>query len=279
MLRLHGTNGSPDFTFAGRPNNAVFALARQTDGRIVAGGQFTSANGQSRIRVVRFHPDGTLDLSFDPGPGPDAQVSALAIQSDGKIVIGGLFTNVAGLTRTRVARLNGDGSLDASFDPGLGPNAEVNGIAVLPNGFIFLGGACTNVAGVARARVARLTSNGSVDPEFDPGFGANGVVYALRTQPGGSIYLGGAFTSFNGVSRNRVLKLNGDVIVIEPYLGQSGFEAKVETVTGRTYWLEFATSPDGEPWTPVTSVAGDGSAQTLADPSPGATGFYRVRVE
>src|SRR5882724_2728415 len=68
---------------------------------------------------------GDLDLSFAPGAGPNNEVWRVALQPDGKMVIGGSFTTVNGTARSRIARLNSDGSLDSSFNPYAGANAEV----------------------------------------------------------------------------------------------------------------------------------------------------------
>ena len=66
----------------------VYALAIQEDGRVVLGGMFSRINGVDRYRIARLHSDGSLDPSFDPGVGADRNVLAVAIQGDGKILIG-----------------------------------------------------------------------------------------------------------------------------------------------------------------------------------------------
>ena len=80
-------------------------IAVQSDGRIVIGGRFTSYDGVARNRIARLHTDGSLDESFDPGVGLDDFPEAIAVQSDGKILIGGNFTSYDGVARNRVARL------------------------------------------------------------------------------------------------------------------------------------------------------------------------------
>src|SRR5690348_7707722 len=65
-----------------------------------------------------FGAAGDVDLSFDPGSGVDGQVTALAVQPDGKVIIGGSFATVKGLARHGIARLNADGSGDSSFTAG-----------------------------------------------------------------------------------------------------------------------------------------------------------------
>src|SRR5258708_7116446 len=101
---------------------------------------------------------GSVDPSFDPGTGVDQSVFAIAIQSDGRIVIGGDFTTVNGTPRKGVARLNSNGSLDSGFDPGTGPNDLVSAVAVQGDK-IIIGGYFTAVSGTNQGYVARLNSN------------------------------------------------------------------------------------------------------------------------
>ena len=65
--------------------------------------------------MARLNSDGTLDAGFNPNV--NNQVRTIAIQPDGKILIGGSFTGVAGSLRNRAARLNSDGSLDGTYTP------------------------------------------------------------------------------------------------------------------------------------------------------------------
>ena len=87
---------------------------------------------------ARLAPDGSLD-TFDPGA--NGSVESLAIQADGKIVVGGAFTMLGGVPRNRIGRLNADGSVDISFNPGA--NGEIAAIAVQADGSILVGGAFT----------------------------------------------------------------------------------------------------------------------------------------
>src|SRR5205814_1814819 len=123
--------------------------------------------------MLNFHSSaaqpGDLDPSFNPGTGPNDYVQAVAVQSDGKTLIGGQFTSVNGTTRNRIARLNVDGGVDLTFDPGGGANGRVNAILVQPNGRILIGGSFITVDGTTRTNVARLNANGSLDASFDPG--------------------------------------------------------------------------------------------------------------
>src|SRR5438067_2254790 len=81
---------------------------------------------------------GDVDLSFDPGSGVNGTVNAVAVQSDGKVIIGGTFTTVKGLIRTNLARLNADGSGDRSFNPGTVIWSGASALALQPDGKVLV---------------------------------------------------------------------------------------------------------------------------------------------
>src|SRR5438874_9672654 len=124
-------------SFDPNANNEVRVLAVQADGKILVGGFFTVIGGQTRNRIARVNPDGSLDTTFDPNA--NGEVSALAVQADGRILVGGTFSSIGGQTRNRIARVNPDGSLDTSFDPNA--NRDVTAVAVQADGKILVGGA------------------------------------------------------------------------------------------------------------------------------------------
>src|SRR5207247_2555797 len=109
--------------------------------------------------IGRLNTDGSVDPSFDSGTGPNGLVYSVALQPDGKLLIGGEFTGVNGTSRNHIARLNANGSLDTSFNlTGTGANDSVNSVVVQTDGKAVIGGAFASVNGAARGRVARLTS-------------------------------------------------------------------------------------------------------------------------
>src|SRR2546427_781437 len=105
---------------------------------------------------------GALDLSFNPGTGANNIVNSFAVQTNGQVFIGGLFTTVNGTNINRIARLNADGSLDTSFDPGTGAaNYPVRSVVVQPDGKVLIGGEFTAVNGnTNRSFLARLNGDG-----------------------------------------------------------------------------------------------------------------------
>jgi uncharacterized delta-60 repeat protein len=196
-------------------DNAVYALGEtfvNGSSKIMVGGAFANMDGTPINGIARLNSDGTLDTAFNPGLGANGTVYALAVQGDGKVVIGGNFTSVNGNTNfNHIARLNPDGSLDASFNPGTGANDSVRAIAVQFDGKILLGGLFTSVNGNTNfCHIARLNMDGSLDSTFTPGLGANDAVYSIVMQNDGRIVLGGAFTRFSGVTRNGITRLNPD---------------------------------------------------------------------
>ena len=97
-----------------------------------------------QLNTLCFHSRGAagdVDLSFDPGSGVNGTVNAVAVQPDGKVIIGGEFTTVKGLARSKVARLNADGSGDSSFNPGTEPTTvwRLFRVALQSDGKVLVG--------------------------------------------------------------------------------------------------------------------------------------------
>src|SRR3954453_12251446 len=99
---------------------------------------------------------GDLDMTFDPGSGIDSYVNAVAVQPDGNVIIGGQFTTVAGLVRHGIARLNPDGTGDASFNPGAGlsyaiePTVFASSVVLQPDGKVLIAGSFMEMNGLGR---------------------------------------------------------------------------------------------------------------------------------
>ncbi|MBX3731220.1 MAG: tandem-95 repeat protein, partial [Verrucomicrobiae bacterium] len=243
-LGVHSApGGEVDLSFlAGSAiNGSVNAVAVQSDGKVLIGGAFTTVNGVVRGRIARLNADGTTDETFGNGlAGANDNVGALAVQGDGKVLIGGNFTAVNGATRGRVARLNSDGTLDTSFGNGMsGANSAVLALAVQGDGRVLMGGDFTTVNGSARGRVTRLNSNGTLDTSFGNGLaGANSVVHALAVQGDGKVLMGGRFTTVNGAARARVARLNSNGTL------DTGFGNALNLSGGNVYAL--ALQSDGK---------------------------------
>ena len=129
---------------------------RSADGKILVAGDFNHINQTERNRIARLNPDGSVDATFNPGAGPNTGIRCLALQPDGKLLIGGVFTSVDGAARNRIARLKNDGSLDAAFDPGQGANEVVRWVTPQADGKVVMVGGFSRFAGSPCVRLARL---------------------------------------------------------------------------------------------------------------------------
>ena len=162
IARLN-TDGSVDATFDPDADNEVAIIKIQPNGKIIIGGSFTTigaTSGSAKNFIARLNTNGTVDATFDPNA--NALVTTIAIQTDGKIIIGGDFTTIGGVTRNYIARLNTDGTVDATFNPDA--DAFVATIAIQADGKVIIGGIFTTISGVTRNCIARLTYGGLLDP-------------------------------------------------------------------------------------------------------------------
>lgn len=205
-------DGSPDpaFNIGSGANNTIYTTAQQSDGRIIIAGNFTVFNGTTVNRMARLNADGSLDSTFNCGTGSEHCIYASALQNDGKIIFAGDFDTINGTARYRLVRLNVNGSVDTTFDPGLGATCTVYAISLQNNGQLIIGGAFVNYDGTAINRIARLNTDGSLDPSFDPGTGADNNIYTTNIQIDGKIIIGGLFTNYNGIPINHIARLNSN---------------------------------------------------------------------
>ena len=211
-------------------NSTVEAIAVQPDGRILVGGVFTAANGVGRTSVARFNADGAIDTTFVPATGSAYWGETVALQADGKILLGGSFTSVGGQTRNRIARLTAGGALDSTFAPPGGANNTVLRVLSLPGNKVLVVGSFTTMNGVTCNRIARLNSDGTLDPTFDTGAGASGTIYGAAVQSDGRVIISGAFTTFNNVARTRLARLNANGALDDTFVLGTGLNARANVV-------------------------------------------------
>jgi len=252
LYRLN-TDGTVDTTFnagGAGANSTVRRMIRQPDGKYIIAGQFTSYNGTPRNRVARINADGTLDTSFDPGAGANATVLDVTLQTNGKIIIAGQFSTYNSADRNDIARLNGDGSLDTSFNIGTGSNGFIFTATVLPNGKILAGGTFSDFNTAPSSRLVRLNADGSVDTAFVSGI-ENNTAYSIRAilnQLDGKVLLGGVFESYAGTAKNNLARL------FNPETG------------GGTQPILFSTNRDGN--SEIYKMNADGTNQQRLTNSP-----------
>ena len=207
--------GDLDTTFNPDPSiTAAWTVTTQSDGKVLVGCSFDALNPTTHGRVCRLNSDGTLDTTFfnNTGSGTNGQVRAIAVQFDGKILLGGTFSVVNGVSHHGLARLKGDGTLDATFQPVVGFGGPVNAIVAQPNGKILIGGRFDHVNDGWREGVARLNYDGSLDTSFD-NVGSGGCpsffsVSALALQPDEKIIAGGFFMMLNGATCKNMARVH-----------------------------------------------------------------------
>ena len=219
------------------------------------------------------------------GTGLNATVYAQAVQPDGKVLVAGNFSAYNGTPVGNLARLNADGTLDASFTSLGTGSSRVSVITLQPDGKILIGGGFATYGGVLRNSIARLNADGTLDTSFVPqgtgGIGLNGAVNAIVVQPDGKIVVGGAFDRFDNAPADRYIarfNANGSM--------DASFAPTDRNVNNRVFAL--ALQPDGRilaggdfTEANVTSFNNGGTARPrivrlladgLIDPSFGAAG-------
>lgn len=160
LLRLN-PDGSIDTGFNPRVNaggNGVYCIAVQADGKILVGGIIHQVGGQRRLGLARLHASGALDGAFNPMGETSYGILSLALQADGRILVGGRFDTIAGHSRTNLARLNPDGTLDTTFDAGAIDGFAVNALALQMDGKILVAGSFTTLGGLPRNGIGRMVN-------------------------------------------------------------------------------------------------------------------------
>jgi len=177
----------------------VGAVHVQDDGKIILGGSFDLVGGTPRANLVRLNADGTVDNTFVAEA--NGAVHSVAQQVDGKILIGGEFTQLNNsILCSRIARLHSDGTVDTSFDTGSGVfsgfNGPVRSVAVNLAGDIYVGGSFSRYKfHNFYNNLAKLRPDGAIDGEFNFAPGLNGEVQDIHLRSSGEILLAGSFTS------------------------------------------------------------------------------------
>lgn len=297
LARLNA-DGSLDSTFniGTGANAAIRALVVQPDGKIILGGDFNSFNGTARETLVRLNADGSVDTTWVgpdfPGGNPWGWVKSLALQPDGKLLVGGVFYFGNGSPwKNGLCRLNANGSLDASFNgvvDGFSRNGSPDGpdcIVVQPDGQILVAGGFTVYNGVARTGLARLTSTGALDATFAPQ--PDATVKTLQLLPDGKILLGGIFGNVGGIAASRIALLSAAGAVDTAFAAAGGHGGDVEDLAlladGRVLlagdWDSFQGSAAWSPlWRFFSGLNGTPGEVQLASPTYAGTEGNTVQL-
>jgi len=241
---LYGQAGALDMSFTSKINSYIYSTALQPDGKIIIGGEFKFYDYTiSRDRIARLNSDASLDSTFNPGSGANYAVQAVALQVDGKILIGGDFTTYNGIACNRLARLNTDGSLDTTFKVGKGTESftgnenHIYSIRLQNDAKIIICGRFESYNGVNRGGIARLNSDGTIDETFNPGTGVDysDYIQSVVLQKDGKILIGGSFTTYNGYKRGKIARLNVDgsldLTFDSKYGGVNGIGTSVRSIS------------------------------------------------
>jgi uncharacterized delta-60 repeat protein len=212
------SDGSFDNTYTSITTGAgmiIYSTNVLSDDKIILGGSFTSIGGFSLNRIVRLNSDGNVDTSFVIGTGFNDIVFITEEQSDGKILVGGRFTSYSGTSQNRITRLNSNGTRDTSFSISTGfaggiGTTDVLAIEIQSDGKILVGGNFATYQGQSYNNIIRLNSDGSIDSSFVVGTGFDAAVLSIKVQSDGKIIVVGDFTSYNGISVNKIIRLNSN---------------------------------------------------------------------
>jgi uncharacterized delta-60 repeat protein len=237
ITRLN-SDGSVDATFevGNGFDDDVYSISPALDGSgdVYVGGEFKNFkrvyyNPYASSNIIRLNSNGTVDTAFAVGTGfetvnptqPDwvqtfntVYSISPAIDDSGDLYVGGVFNTYNGIAINNIIRLNSDGTVDTAFEVGTGFDGAVRSIISTADGSgdLYVGGEFTAYNGIASSHIIRLNSDGTVDTAFVVGSGFNSTVntLSLATDGSGDLYVGGAFTSYQSSTVDKIARLNPD---------------------------------------------------------------------
>ncbi len=242
LFRLHA-NARLDTTFrlAGISIVNLNAMALQKDGKVLVAGSFYADGALQPLQIVRLLPDGKTDASFTVTTGiTGGVVNDVALQEDGKIIIAGDFKAINGRAANWVARLNPDGTPDASFPSLVSFSGwSIQAVLIQADGKVVITGAFTALNGVARKRIARLHKEGGLDEGFNPGITSELVPRRIALQGDQKIVVAGYLSLWStGKPSNAIERLNPDGSIDRTF--------SVDQLQKYNYVEGLAIQPDGK---------------------------------
>jgi uncharacterized delta-60 repeat protein len=269
-------DGSIDNSFnAGKgPDYWTETIVLQKDGKILVGGLYQSFDGKPRYGLVRLNTDGSEDMGFVNVFDRFSQIESILVQSDGKIVVGGIL-RLAGKTII-IARLLPNGTLDASFKIPEA-NYSISGMALQTDGKIIINGLIWNFNSVNANGIVRLNTDGTLDSTFQTAAGANTQIWKNKLQDDGKIIICGQFSSFAGTMCNGIARLNTDGTLDSTFQTGTGADAMVYTTSvqknGKLIIGGGFTFYDGTAVNRIACLNTDGSLDKTFDVGTGANDF------
>jgi hypothetical protein len=209
---------------------------------VVVGGWATEYSGVTVNKIAKINLSNlTPDTSFNTLTGFNSTtVTSIVADSNNDYYVGGDFTTFNNSSYPRIVKINGTtGLADTSFVVGAGfANAGStsnqypcgNGIKVTADGKILAAGRFVTYSGITVNRIVKLNTNGTIDNTFTTGTGFNNHVNCVRIQPDNKILLGGLFTSYSGVTANRIIRLNSGGTIDNTFITGSGFNAYINSI-------------------------------------------------
>ena len=262
----------------------IDTIVIQDDLKFIIGGEFTNVNGLNRSRIARLNPDGQIDGSYNLGAGFDGPVRAIKIDENGKALVVGFFKTFNGISRNGIARLNADGILDETFNPGAGADNPVSDLVIQDDGKIIIVGDFTTYNGLNRVRIARILPNGDIDEGFDPGIGPDFTVNSVDVLPNGNVVIGGDFKKYNLKPYAGIALLDSTGRLIEGFSVADGFNGSVKKVVAQPDLKLIVgglfTTYQGQLANRITRLNRDGSPDELFNVGTGANAsIYEIRLQ
>ncbi|WP_432222562.1 T9SS sorting signal type C domain-containing protein [Flavobacterium sp. TMP13] len=208
----------------------VLCSAVQTDSQVIIAGNFKMYNGAAVSKIIKTDAVGNLDAAFTANVGPittTSSIHSIAVDQNNRIIIAGTFASIKGVTANKIARLLPNGLLDSSFFVGTGSSHQVNVVAVQLDNKILVGGNFTSFSSVSKNHIVRLNEDGSIDSTFNVGDGFDTNVETMAIASDGKILVGGSFTTYNGITVNRIVRLNTDGSLDSSFTSGSGFTSGI----------------------------------------------------
>jgi uncharacterized delta-60 repeat protein len=229
------------------------------------------------VYQVGFNQAGEIDNTFLQGTGCLGSIYSCEIQPDGKTIIGGDFGDYNGITRFRLARINVDGTLDIAFDPPGGASYNVYSTCTQPDGKVIVAGHFTYISGTPANYICRLNPDGTYDPSFDTGTGANEYIRKVILQPDGKVLVLGGFSEFNGAPCNQLIRLNTDGsadIMFDPGTSADNTIRCISLLPdGKIIIAGDFSDFNGAPISHIARLNSNGTLDLTFDPEAGANNF------
>lgn len=208
LARLNA-NGTLDASFADPGlDGEVWSIVVQPDGKVLAAGGFQHVGDAAQSYLARFNANGTLDTSFANPQLCCLDARALALQADGRVVVGGYFSQAGGASHFYLARYSAGGVLDAAF-PATGANSAVTALAIGPDGAVYTNGGYSTSDSANLRLVTKLSANGTLAGTYDD-LHSDGAANTFVLQPNGKVLVGGTFQHIDGQPRHALARLNAD---------------------------------------------------------------------